>query len=109
VSAESDWSQGEIVRTLERLALTMERVELKVDGLDGKFVPREIHARDLAHLTGRLDEMSVTVVDQAAEIARWRKEQADTASRRWQFWAGIVVAGLVLPVVVALVTAQALR
>jgi hypothetical protein len=53
--------------------------------------------------------MGVTVVDQGAEIARWRKEQADTASRRWQFWAGIVVAGLVLPVVVALVTAQALR
>ena len=101
-----DWSQGEIVRTLKRLADALERVETKVDLLDGKFVPREIHERDFGHVTGRIDEHGLRLVDLEADLTRLRKEQADRSAQSWRFWVGLIIAGLLLPVVVAVITAS---
>ena len=101
-----DWSQGEIVRTLQRMVVALERLETKVDLLDGKFVPREIHDRDYGHMTGRVDEHGLRLVDIEADMARLRKEQADKTAQSWRFWVGLAIAGLLLPVVVAVITAS---
>lgn len=105
----ADWSQGEIVRTLERLALTMERIEHKVDGLDGKFVSREIHARDLAHITGRVDEMGLSLADLSADYTRYRKEQAERTAATWRSWVIPVVVVIIAALVGALVTQGGIR
>jgi hypothetical protein len=104
--AESDYTLAEVVRTLQVLTKAVEGFGQQLSALDAKFVPRELYAEKQAHLTGRVDEIAREVTDLTADQARFRKEQADRSATAWRFWVGLVLAGLILPVIVTVLAAN---
>jgi hypothetical protein len=104
--AESDYTLAEVVRTLQVLTRAVETFGKQLSALDAQFVPRELYAEKQAHLTGRVDEIAREVTDLTADQARFRKEQSERTATAWRFWVGLVLAGLILPVIVTLVLAD---
>jgi hypothetical protein len=104
--AESDYTLAEVVRNLQVLTKAVEGFGKQLSAMDAKFVPRELYAEKHSHMAGRLDEIAREVVDLTADQARFRKEQADRTATAWRFWVGLVLAGLILPVVVTIIAAN---